>query len=168
FTSHRDAMNLGHKNLADTWQLFVKNFLEGHTHALDLHKMIILPVIIIALLIALFRKKNVRLLLGLLALNIVCSMIYASWYSEGMRLLKDHFMLFNTFNFSRIQFLRPLLWYISFALALHIIWKELRFGKALVVIFIVLQLSILFPLTEEMKYSEVGTPTFNNFYSTEL
>lgn len=168
FTSHRDVLNLGHKNLADTWQLFVKNFLEGHTHALDLHKMIILPVIIIALVIAIFRKVNVRLLVGLLVLNIICSVIYASWYWEGMRFLKDNFMLFNTFNFSRFQFLRPLLWYLSFALALHIIWKELKFGKAFVVIFIVLQCSILFPLTEELKYSEVGTPTFENFYSTEL
>jgi hypothetical protein len=168
FTSHRDALNLGHKNLSDTWQLFVKNFLEGHTHALDLHKTIIIPVIVIALLIACFRKSSVKLLLGLLGLNIVCSLIYASWYWEGTRLLKDNFMLFNTFNFSRFQFLRPLLWYLSFALALKIIWREIKFGKTLVVLAILLQCGMLFQLTEDWKYSEIGTPTFKEFYSTAL
>src|SRR5690625_3303 len=168
FTSHRDALDLGHKNLPETWALFLKNFFESHTHALDLHEMIIFPVVVIALFIAIYRKIDVRLLLGLLVANILCSLIYAFWYWEGMRLLKDNIMLFNTFNFSRFQFLRPLLWYISFGLALTVLWKQLRFGKILVTVLIVLQCALLFPLTEESKYAEVGTPTFKGFYSTEL
>src|SRR5699024_4532847 len=76
---------------------------------------------------------------GLLVANILCSLIFAFWYWEGMRLLKDNIMLFNTFNFSRFQFLRPLLWYISFALALTVLWKQLRVGKVLVTVLIVLQ-----------------------------
>lgn len=168
FTSHRDALDLGHKDLAGTWELFLKNFMKGHTHALDLHEVIIFPVVIIALFIAIYRKMNVKLLLGLLAANILFSLIYAFWYWEGMRVLKDNFMLFNTFNFSRFQFLRPLLWYISFALGLMVLWKQLKFGKVLVTILIVLQCGLLFQLTEETKYAEAGTPTFKGFYSTEL
>src|SRR5699024_6283480 len=85
-----------------------------------------------------------------------------------MRLLKDYIMLFNTFNFSLFQFLRPLLCYISFALALTLLWNQLRVGIVLVTVLIVLQFALIFPLTEESKYAEIGTPTFKGFYSTEL
>src|SRR5699024_8648836 len=71
FTSHRDALDLGHKNLPETWELFLKNFFESHTHALDLHEMIIFPVVVIALFIAIYRKMDVRLLIGLLVANIL-------------------------------------------------------------------------------------------------
>src|SRR5699024_12759139 len=64
FTSHRDALDLGHKNLPETWELFLKSFFESHTHALDLHEMIIFPVVVIALFIAIYRKMDVRLLIG--------------------------------------------------------------------------------------------------------
>src|SRR5699024_5378752 len=154
--------------LPETWELFLKNFFESHTHALDLHEMIIFPVVVIALFIALYRKMDVRLLIGLLVANILCSLIYAFWYWEGMRLLKDNVMLFNTFNFSRFQLLRPLLWYICFALALTLLCKHLRVRTVLVTVLIVLQCALPFPLTEESKYAEIGTPTFKSFYSTDL
>src|SRR5699024_1514100 len=37
FTSHREALNFGHKNLLVTWDLFLKNFIEGHSHAWAMH-----------------------------------------------------------------------------------------------------------------------------------
>lgn len=168
FVSHRDDMNLGHKNFPETLQLFWKNFMESHTHALDLHETIIFPTVVIAVFIAVYFKKNIKLLISLLMLNILFSLIYAFWYWEGMRFLKDNFSLFNTFNFGRIHFLRPLLWYMMFAIALWIIWKSFRFGKVVVTVLIILQCGLLFQLTEELKYGDIGTPTFKEFYATGL
>ncbi|MBP2256742.1 DUF6044 family protein [Virgibacillus alimentarius] len=167
FTSHREALNLGHKNLPETWDLFLKNFIEGHTHAWDMHATIIFPITIIALVIAVYRKMDYKLLLGLLIANTLFSLFYAFWYWEEMRFLKDSFSIFNTFNFSRIQFMRPVMWYLSFALALTVLWKW-KFGKVIVAILIVCQCAILFPLTEEIKYSIIDTPTYKEFYSTNL
>src|SRR5699024_12039823 len=86
----------------------------------------IFPVVIVALLIGIFKKVNIKPILGLLTLNVLFSAIYALWYWEGTRVLKDNIMLFNTFNFSRIHFLKPLIWYMLFVLALFLIWKTLR------------------------------------------
>lgn len=77
-------------------------------------------------------------------------------------------MIANTFNFARIHFLDPAIWYICFALALAIIWKHMRFGRKLVVVAIALQCIILFSVNEEIKYSAVNTPTFAEFYSEDL
>ena len=168
FTSHRDEMNLGHKNFPEAIELFWKNFIESHTHVLDLHGMIILPTVVVAFFIAIYSKRNVKPLIGLFIFNAIFSLIYALWYWEGTRILKDHISLFNTFNFGRIHFLRPLLWYMMFAIALWIICRSFRFGKAIVIVLIVLQCSILFYQTEQFKYSRFDTPTFKEFYATEL
>lgn len=170
FTPHREEMNLGHKNFPETLELFRKNFLESHTHVLDLHQEIILPTIIIALVLAAVRRTGFKSLISLLALNALFSLFYAFWYWEGMRLLKDNISLFNTFNFARIHFLRPMLWYIMFAIALWIIWQACRgwIGKSIVLVLIVLQCGLLFNETEELKYGRVDTPTFKEFYATDL
>src|SRR5690625_1551145 len=168
FVSHRDEMDLGYKDLNGTWELFLKNFTESHTHVLDLHHKIIFPVVIVALLIGIFKKVNIKPILGLLTLNVLFSAIYALWYWEGTRVLKDNIMLFNTFNFSRIHFLKPLIWYMLFALALFLIWKTLRISHLIIIALIISQSYLLFVETEEMKYSKFNTPTFKEFYATEL
>lgn len=168
FVSHRDEMDLGHKNFLETIELFWKNFMESHTHALDLHDAIIFPTIVVAFFIAVYFKRNIKLLVSMFLLNVVFSLIYAFWYWEGMRFLKDNISLFNTFNFGRIHLLRPLLWYMMFAIALWILWKSFRFGKVVVIVLIVLQGALLFQETEEMKYAEFNTPTFKEFYATDL
>src|SRR5699024_4941659 len=170
FAPQPEEMDLGHKNFIESLQLFWKNFIESHTHALDLHAVIILPTVMIAICIAFFRKMNIKPLLVLFVLNIFFSFFYALWYWEGMRVLKDNFMIFNTFNFSRIHFLRPILWYIMFAISLWIIWKSFRFHivKGIVLVLIITQCSTLFNQTEELKYGRFDTPTFKEFYAIEL
>lgn len=169
FTSQRNELDLGHKDFPGTIELFLKNFYEGHTHDMDLHFQIIYPVVGLALLVAAVYKLKPKLLVWCLLANAALSLIYAFWYWEGMRILKDHFMVANTFNFSRIHFMHPLFWYLCFALALAVLLRaHVKFGKLLVALLIVAQCVVLFPLNEENKYAEIGTPTFNEFYSTEL
>lgn len=168
FTSHRENLNLGHNNLIETVELFVHNLVQGHTHDMAVQTKIIIPVVGVAFLVAAWRNIKPRLLLGLFLFNVLLSLWYAFWYWEGWRIVKDNFMIANTFNFSRIHFLDPMIWYICFALALWIFWRYLPFGKLLVSILLVAQLGILVGLNEEIKYSSIGTPTFSGFYSTEL
>lgn len=168
FTSHRDEMDLGYKDSTGTVNLFLKNFFESHTHVLDLHNELIFPVVIVAIIITLFTKKHIIPMLSLLSLNVIFTAVYALWYWEGTRVLKDNFMIFNTFNFSRIHFLKPLIWYILFALALFIIWKTFKVSKFIIIAIIVGQCYLLFIESEEFKYSSVNTPTFKEFYATEL
>lgn len=168
FTSHRDELNLGHKDLPGTFELAMHNFIHGHTHDLSIHQTIIIPLIGVALLLAAYCNLKPKLLLGFFLSTAVLSLWYAFWYWEGWRVLKDQFMIFNTFNFSRIHFLDPPIWYICFALALAILWKHLTFGRIIAVVLIVLQCYLVFGLNEDNKYREIGTPTFKEFYSEDL
>ncbi|GGJ87385.1 putative membrane protein YkoS [Lentibacillus kapialis] len=168
FTSHRNALDLGHNTLVETISLFFKNFLTGHTHDMALHTKIILPVVGLAFVVAVYKHLRPMLLAGLLLFNAALSLWYAFWYWEGWRVVKDNVMLANTFNFSRIHFLDPMIWYICFALALWIFWRHVRFGKVVVALLIILQCMNVFWLNEELKYDRLGMPTYAEFYSEEL
>ncbi len=168
FTSHRAEFNLGHNSFSETIRLFNKNFIFGHTHDLSIHQKVILPTVIAALLVAFYKKVSFKGIAVPLTMNVLLSFWYALWYWEGWRGLKNHFALLNTFNFSRIHFLHPFLWYAAFAFALVMIGKHVKFGKWMILILMVLQLNMLFKLDEEFKYREIGTPTFKEFYSTDL
>lgn len=168
FTQHRVSFDLGHNSFGETLQLFSDNFIFGHTHDLTLHQKVILPTVIIAFLIAFYKKITFHSLTFVMTLNMLLSLWYAFWYWEGWRVLKDQWMLLNTFNFSRIHFLSPVLWYLAFAFALLIIVKQVRWGMAVAIILMGVQLTLLFPLNEETKYKEIGTPTFEEFYAEDL
>src|SRR5699024_5812897 len=132
------------------------------------HILVIVPVIGIAFIAAALRKINGKLLLGLFLFNFAISVWYAFWYWEGWRIVKDNFSVANTFNFARIHFFDPAIWYVCFALALVILWKSFRYGKVIAVSLLVIQCGILFNLNEESKYSAFGRTTFQEFYSEEL
>src|SRR5699024_2977516 len=73
FTSQRSETNLGHKDFPDTLELFMNNFIHGHTHDLSIHAGIILPVLGVAIIIALSRGMIPKLLIGLILINAALS-----------------------------------------------------------------------------------------------
>ncbi|GAB2554394.1 DUF6044 family protein [Gracilibacillus alcaliphilus] len=168
FNSHREELELGFNDFHRSYELGWENFLYGHTHDEAQQAYIIVPLMLLALWIAMMKRQQPKLLMTLLLTNLLLSFWYAFWYWEGWRLIKDNVSIANTFNFARVHFLDPPIWYIIFALALVILWKQLKFGKLLAVILIILQCLWLFSLTEEFKYRVVGTPSFEEFYSEEL
>ncbi|MCP3031631.1 DUF6044 family protein [Halobacillus sp. A1] len=168
FSSHREENSLGHKDLAGTLELFERNFLNGHTHDLALHQSIVLPVLVGALFLSILRGGYPTRFILLFAATPVLSLWYAFWYWEGWRPLKDSIDILNTFNFARIHFFDPMIWYICFALALAIIAKQMIGGKWIVVILIALQCWNVSQVHEEIKYGEFNTPTFSGYYSTDL
>src|SRR5699024_2893855 len=87
-----------------------------------------------------------------------------------------YFQRFTPYGIGKVQeflkitlcYLIPLIWYMLFALALFLIWKTLRISHLIIIALIISQSYLLFVETEEMKYSKFNTPTFKEFYATEL
>lgn len=72
------------------------------------------------------------------------------------------------FNFARFHFLRPLVIYVSFALALYLIWRMGKGWKWLVYAAVAAQLMVLAPFNEEYTYGvHYNAPTFKEFYASE-
>ncbi|MFC2949625.1 DUF6044 family protein [Virgibacillus sediminis] len=168
FTSHREEMDLGYNSFERTYELAWENFLYGLTHDEAHQAYIIVPLVLTAMLILAWKNIPPKKLLALWAVNLILATWYAFWYWEGMRVLKDNFMVANTFNFARIHFFDPAIWYIAFALALAVVWRHVKWGPILVAVLIFMQAYHLFGLNEELKYRSYGMPTFAEFYSEEL
>ena len=72
----------------------------------------------------------------------------------------------NTFNFARFHFLRPLVIYASFALALKVMWQFHHWWKPIVTLCLIAQLVVLVPFNEEIAHHQ--KPSVKEFYDVEL
>ena len=155
-------------SLARVIRLTFKNYVFGHTHVMTVHALIILPVLFIALLI-IWKKgwwKQEKLFVYLFILNFLLSLWYAFWFFKGWEPLTEKFHFMNTFNFARFHFLRPLVIYASFALALKVMWQFHHWWKPIVILCIIAQLVVLVPFNEEIAHHQ--KPSVKEFYDVEL
>ena len=155
-------------SLARVIRLTFKNYVFGHTHVMTVHALVILPVLFIALLI-IWKKgwwKQEKLFIYLFILNFLLSLWYAFWFFKGWEPLTEKFHFMNTFNFARFHFLRPLVIYASFALALKVMWQFGNSWKPVVSLCIIAQLIVLVPFNEEIAYHQ--KPSVKEFYDVEL
>jgi hypothetical protein len=104
----------------------------------------------------------------LFALNFLLSVWYAFWFYKGWQPLKERISVLNTFNFARFHFLRPMIVYILFAMALQILWKKGKIWKTAVKWAVAAQFIILISCNEEIYYRYVGAPSFKEFYAKRL
>ncbi|MET3696185.1 hypothetical protein SAMN05877753_102283 [Bacillus oleivorans] len=148
-------------------RLTFKNFILGHTHVMTVHGLFILPVILMALFLIFYRKiwRQEKTFLFLFTLNFVLSAWYAFWFYKGWLPLTQRFHVLDTFNFARFHFLRPLVIYLGFAIALRILWQEKVFSKGMVIAILCLQLVILGMFNDEIIYHK--KPSVKEFYATE-
>ncbi|PLT35700.1 DUF6044 family protein [Bacillus sp. V5-8f] len=149
-------------------RLIIRNFILGHVHVMTVHALVILPVTIYALYIILEKKlwKQERVYVFLFALNVILSTWYAFWFYEGWLPLTERFHFLDTFNFARFHFLRPMIIYVSFALALRIIYIHTVFTKRTLSIFMAAQIVILMAFNEEIIFH--NSPTVKEFYAERL
>lgn len=163
----RDEFMESKLGLGQTIHLIFKNFLFGHTHVMTIHTYFILPILflVFGLIIAQKRWKEERLFVFLLALNFVLSVWYAFWFYKGWQPIKNAIPFLKTFNFSRFHFLHPLIIYVSFAVALAILWRMGSKWKKIAAIFLALQILLLFGLNEEIRYRVADYPSFKQFYA---
>jgi hypothetical protein len=149
-------------------RLTFKNYLLGHTHVMTVHTLFILPATFTAICIV-FRKKlwkQERLFVFLFLLNIVLSIWYAFWFYEGWAPIVDRFHFLATFNFARYHFLRPMVIYAVFALALKVLSLQGKRWVKTAKWYAILQILFVLLFNDEIIYRK--KPTVKQFYAEEL
>lgn len=146
-------------------RLTYKNFIYGHHHAATIHTKVILPMMLLALLIIIWKKfwRKERVFVFLFILNIVLSTWYAFWFFKGWLPLTERFHFLDTFNFARYHFLRPLILYVLFALSLKILMETPL--KNAIPIIVAAQVFVCSLTNEEIAYQ--NKPTFKQFFAEE-
>jgi hypothetical protein len=148
-------------------RLTFKNFILGHHHAMTVHTMIILPVIIGTILFIWKKRswKNEKSFVFLFTLNFILSAWYAFWFYKGWLPLTEKFHVLDTFNFARYHFMRPLIIYILFAIGLRILWNQGRLWQKAVPFLLAAQILLLGLTNEEIVFS--NKPSVKEFYAEE-
>ncbi|MEH7505031.1 DUF6044 family protein [Neobacillus drentensis] len=149
-------------------RLTIKNYLLGHNHVMTVHTLFILPPTFTAIWIV-FRKKlwkQERLFVFFFSLNIVLSIWYAFWFYEGWAPVVKRFHFLATFNFARYHFLRPMVIYAGFALALKVLTLQGQGWAKTAKWYAVLQLLFLGLFNDEIIYQK--KPTVKEFYAVEM
>ena len=144
------------------------NFFYGQFHAPSLQQWVIIPSVVLALEIALRKRKNLAALLGLLVLTGIISIWYGFWFYDAWDPLKQQIGFLREFNFSRFHWLHPLLWYLIFALALKTITGDSRLRKILAMSLIVVQIVFLFANNDSLVEKKAGSPTYKEFYAQDM
>jgi hypothetical protein len=148
-------------------RLTFKNFVLGHTHVMTVHGLIILPVVLFALYLVFKHRLWIKekVFVFLLGLNFALSAWYAFWFYKGWLPLTERFHFLDTFNFARFHFLRPLVIYLGFALALKIIGECTNNKKSIAAVLLA-QMIVLSAFNDEIIYQR--KPTVKEFYAEEL
>ncbi|PLT35588.1 DUF6044 family protein [Bacillus sp. V5-8f] len=148
-------------------KLAMHNFVLGHTHVMTVHGVVILPILLFAFYLVIKHKiwRKEKAFMLLLGLNFALSVWYAFWFYRGWLPLTERFHFLDTFNFARYHFLRPLIIYAGFALALRIIWTCTK-NKQSIMAVIIAQIVVLFAFNDEIIYH--NKPTVKEFYAQEL
>jgi hypothetical protein len=163
----RDEYFHARLTLGHSLRLTFKNFFLGHHHAMTVHTVIILPVIIGAILFIWKKRiwKMEKSFVFLFILNFILSAWYAFWFYKGWLPLTEIFHFLDTFNFARYHFMRPLIIYILFAAGLSILWNQGRLWQKAVPFLLAAQILLLGLTNEEIVYS--NKPSVKEFYAEE-
>lgn len=148
-------------------RLTFKNFILGHHHAATIHTFVILPIILLAFYLVIRKKlwKQEHRFVFLFILNFLLSLWYAFWFYKGWLPLTKRFHILDTFNFARYHFLRPLVIYILFALALKIFFYQGKLWRKAVPILAAAQILVVSFFNEEILFHD--KPTVKQFYAVE-
>lgn len=161
----RDEYFHARLSLAHTLKLILKNYVLGHTHVMTVHGLAILPMTFAAFYFILAKKlwKQEKAFIAFFVLNILLSTWYAFWFYKGWLPLTKRFHFLDTFNFARYHFLRPMVIYVEFGLALKILASLGDGWKKTSAAFLVLQTMVLLAFNPEVIYHK--QPSFKEFFA---
>jgi hypothetical protein len=144
FISHREEIRIFPLKASICWKQTIENFIFDKTHLYMAQQVFVILAAALAVISGIIKKvKRMNALILLIILTFLNSVLWGFRYWEGIAPLRDKYQLLNSFDFARIYWFNPSLWYIIFALSLVIILK-MKHGKALVSIFLISQLLFLF------------------------
>ncbi|HEY4553072.1 MAG TPA: DUF6044 family protein [Bacillaceae bacterium] len=149
-------------------RLTFKNYILGHHHAATIHTFVILPVTLFVFFLIWQKKKwkQEKVYVFLFALNFALSAWYAFWFYKGWLPLTERFHFLDTFNFARYHFLRPLVLYVLFALALRFLWQQNPSWRKSVKMLAIAQVVVVSFFNEEIIFH--NKPTVRQFYAVDL
>lgn len=102
-----------------------------------------LPVMLFTSIFIFWKHPKERCFYGGIILLVLASYWYGFWFYEGVNALAEYLPILKQFNFARIAFLLPLLWYLLIALGSIIIMKRLQWGGILLVVLLLFQMNIM-------------------------
>jgi Protein of unknown function (DUF6044) len=143
-------------------------FERGHYHAPSLHTHVLLPVVCLGLLLgSRLGKASVRLWIIFAGL-VLTSVIYGGLNLAALEPLRDSIALLRSFNFGRVHWMQPLLWYAGFAVALDLLQRRLAFAAGWLALPLMLQAGyVLWQAPKERSIGGRSLP-FSAFYAPEL
>lgn len=164
----RDEYFHARLTFAHSLRLTFKNFVLGHNHVMTVHGLFVLAAIFLALIFIAKNKEwhSQRLFIWLFVINFILSAWYAFWFYRGWLPLTERFHFLDTFNFARFHFLRPLIIYVSFALALKILVEGSLKWTGTVKFLLIGQIMLLFLFNDEIIYHD--KPTVKEFYAEDV
>jgi hypothetical protein len=152
FVSHRAAWSVAEHSygIFKAVRESITDLIFGHYHASSLHTLIVVAAISV-LAIAVMKKqvsdsRNMKLLAVLLLAATAVAVLYGFYRWVGLASFKQHVAIFRMFNFSRLNWFHPLLWYLVFAIVLSYVLK-FRYGRVIAAILVAFQVSYLLVLS---------------------
>jgi hypothetical protein len=128
--SHRSAWNLYYLSspIRGVVNDIISMFLHGQYHAPS-HQEVILFVILLALLLTVRSKWSRVLILCLLGLQLLIAMIYGWFTWDKLIPIKSIIGVFSTFNWGRIHWLSPFIWYCLFFFLIVLTYNKNSFDR---------------------------------------
>lgn len=179
FISHKEDYVL---QTSDFFAQFFSYLKSNTNHSTD-HHVWIIPIIIGALVFFFLGRKHIsdtqkllyKGLLGTLASIVLACTLAALWFIPFVVSIRNHFGALKTFQFNRILWITPALWYICLALALALLTNGTKLLRWLQYSFAILMLSILClnclktsfikPNVQELLLPNYNTITWSDYFA---
>lgn len=143
-------------------------FERGQYHAASLHTHVLLPLVCLALLLGRRCKRAWARLWVIFAGLVITSVIYGLLNLAALEPLRERISLLRSFNFGRVHWLQPMLWYMGFAVALDLLQRRLRVAARWLALPLLAQIGYVW--WQAPKESSIGGRRlpFSAFYAPEL
>lgn len=175
FISHREVFNYVKLGSTDSFYKLIpkiiKNFVFGHYHVTTNHTFIVLPIVVSALIYLLKKRKHktfkAKLQYCLLLFVFLGSFCYGLFYTTFFQVIYSQLPVISHLKISRFHWFHPFLWYLLFAISSSVIWSIGKNGKRVVEMAIVIQLLLLFAVSEQYKGLLLNQISYAEFYATD-
>ena len=179
WSSHRETFNYCvYNGFWLTLKGMASDFVFGHIHSPGLQPVIIVTSFLVVVRTQLHEKRfvpeKVKILMILILVAFLISCFYAFYSSSMFNGLKHRLPLLALFEFSRIHWFHPLIWYTVLAISLKIISEEQHLKPVFIVV-VFLQLTYIFSQKKEllnnvkiMAGKEVSEPAFDQYFAQGL
>lgn len=125
-----------------------------------------IPLLVLAAIFLLYKRPEYRLLSGLLLLQIFFSFWYAMWFNDSMNMLARYLPIVKEFNFARVAYLQPALWFVILAVALKVLTEKVRFALLLMAGLLVYQ--TILELNIRQFSAKKDALSYKSYYAEKL